>query len=141
MRSALLALLLLLAGPALASDIKVTDGDTVRTAKNGSVRLVGLNAPETGSRALCPAERRLGLIAKARLHSLVDRGRASLRIVQCSCRTGTHGTMACNYGRRCGVLRINGRDAAEIMIAEGLAVPYVCGRTSCPKLPQPWCGP
>jgi hypothetical protein len=25
------------------------------------------------------------------------------------------------------------------LIAEGLAVPFVCGATSCPKTPRPWC--
>jgi hypothetical protein len=46
---------------------------------------------------------------------------------------------ACNHGRACGTLRSNGRDVGAILIAEGLAVPFVCGATSCPKTPRPWC--
>jgi len=26
-----------------------------------------------------------------------------------------------------------------ILIEEGLAVPFVCGATHCPKTPRPWC--
>jgi hypothetical protein len=25
------------------------------------------------------------------------------------------------------------------LIAEGLAVPFQCGETRCPKTPRPWC--
>jgi hypothetical protein len=25
------------------------------------------------------------------------------------------------------------------LIEEGLAVPFVCGATHCPKTPRPWC--
>lgn len=32
-----------------------------------------------------------------------------------------------------------GRDVGDILIAEGLAVPFVCGPTRCPKKPHPWC--
>ena len=36
------------------------------------------------------------------------------------------------------VLRSVGRDVAEVMIRERLAVPYVCGPDRCPP-PRPWC--
>jgi hypothetical protein len=26
-----------------------------------------------------------------------------------------------------------------MLIEEGLAVPFVCGATHCPKTPRPWC--
>jgi hypothetical protein len=26
------------------------------------------------------------------------------------------------------------------LIEEGLAVPFVCGATRCPRTPRPWCG-
>jgi endonuclease YncB( thermonuclease family) len=120
----------------------VVDGDTIhmRGAAAGT-RLVGFNAPETSSeRAGCPAERRLGFIAKARLKQIVAGGNISLETVACACPHGTEGTPACNYGRHCGVLRSNGRDVGEMLIAERLAVPYACGRTGCGPPPSPWCG-
>jgi len=41
---------------------------------------------------------------------------------------GTEGTLRCNYGRSCGVLRARGQDVGALLIAEGLARTYVCGR-------------
>ncbi len=97
---------------------------------------------DDGARStVCPHEPLMSaddLAAKARLETLVASG-ASLQLVPCSCQPGTEGSMACNYGRRCGVLRTHGRDVAEILIGDGLAVPYHCGATSCPPLPRPWC--
>src|SRR4051812_18529595 len=46
--------------------------------------------------------------------------------------------VGCNYGRLCGSLTVGARDAGQILIGEGLAHPYVCGATSCPRRRQ-WC--
>jgi len=35
--------------------------------------------------------------------------------------------------------KASGRDVGVILIEEGLAVPFKCGATSCPKTPKPWC--
>jgi endonuclease YncB( thermonuclease family) len=103
-----------LPAPIDPSDISVIDGDTIRVyQKQPNVRLVGFNAPET-RKAQCNAERGLGARATRRVR---------------------------NYGRRCGTLKSNGRDVGAILIAEGLAVPFHCGETSCPKTPKPWCQP
>jgi hypothetical protein len=59
--------------------------------------------------------------------------------VACACSPDTEGTPACNYGRRCGTLKAAGRDVGEILIEDKLAVPFVCGKTHCPKTPRPWC--
>jgi micrococcal nuclease len=85
--------LFLLASPvADAATITVVDGDTVR-AGGALVRIVGLNAPETGGRALCARERRLGVIARARLRQILDGGNpVELRLVPCACKAGTEGT-------------------------------------------------
>jgi len=118
--------------------IQVVDGDTIRT--NGLVyRLVGFDAPETID-AKCPQERMLGERATARLKAIVTVSRHSLELteVRCSCRPGTEGTRSCNFGRRCGLLKASGEDVGQILIREGLARPYVCGRYGCPKR-QPWC--
>jgi hypothetical protein len=57
----------------------------------------------------------------------------------CTYRPGTEGTRACNYGRLCQALRAAGRDVGSILVAEGLARPYVCGRNSYPRR-ESWCG-
>jgi hypothetical protein len=44
-----------------------------------------------------------------------------------------------NRGRTCGTLKAKGRDVGEILIAEKLAVPFVCGEYRCPRTPRPWC--
>jgi endonuclease YncB( thermonuclease family) len=123
--------------PIATNEIQIIDADTIHVGTK-SIRLVGFNAPETWKPA-CPAEQLLGDRAKNRLHELVHRGRLELEMIACSCPTGTEGTPSCNYGRACGTLRSHGRDVGEILIAEGLAVPFVCGATRCPPTPRPWC--
>jgi endonuclease YncB( thermonuclease family) len=123
----------------MASRILVLDGDTIRIdGRRPDVRLVGFNAPET-SRAQCRAERELGEAATRRLRQLVSGSTLDFDFVACACPSGTEGTESCNYGRRCGLLRANGRDVAGTLIAEGLAVPFHCRGTGCPPTPRPWC--
>jgi micrococcal nuclease len=138
--SAFLALSVpVLAAPIDSDDISVIDGDTIRVyQKQPNVRLVGFNAPET-RRAACEAERDLEAKATRRLRDLVRDGNLSFEFVACSCPAGTEGTPTCNYGRRCGTLKADGRDVGVMLISEGLAVPFQCGTTSCPKTPRPWC--
>src|SRR6516164_7841656 len=145
MRAALFGLLLFtvpaIAAPIAPEEIRVIDGDTIRVHhQQPNVRLVGFNAPET-RRAQCEPEGELGAKATRRLRDLVRAGNLDFEFVACSCSPGTEGTQACNYGRRCGTLKSNGRDVGAILIAEGLAVPFHCGETSCPKTPKPWCLP
>jgi endonuclease YncB( thermonuclease family) len=127
------------AGPIEPGDVHVIDGDTIRVFhKEPNVRLVGFNTPET-RRATCEAERELGSKATRRVRELVGAGNLQFDFVRCSCKPGTEGTMACNYRRRCGTLKANGRDVGEILIAEKLAVSFKYGETCCPKTPRPWC--
>ena len=146
----LVALAIALAGSNLGSshagaeqiapqDVRVIDGDTIRIFNmKPDVRLVGFNAPET-RRARCDAERQLGALATRRVRDLVKAGNLDYEPVACSCPAGTKGAMVCNYGRECGTLKADGRDVGAILIEEGLAVPFVCGPTRCPKTPKPWC--
>jgi endonuclease YncB( thermonuclease family) len=141
----LILLACLLIGAAVHADpiesvrIHVIDGDTVHVADTAAdVRLVGFNAPET-ARARCPEERTLGEIADRRLREIVRGGNLDFSFAPCSCRPGTEGTPVCNYGRKCGTLKPQGRNVGDILISEGLAVPFVCGRYSCPATPRPWC--
>jgi len=124
------------ASPLDSAQIEVLDGDTIRIGGE-TIRLVGFDAPET-YRAQCPSERELGNRATSRLRHLVAGGGLDLERVACACRAGTEGTPRCNYGRSCGILRARGQDVGAVLIAEGLARAFVCGRTSCPKR-EAWC--
>jgi endonuclease YncB( thermonuclease family) len=127
------------AEPIASSEIYVIDGDTIRVHDQPpNVRLVGFNAPETWH-AACPAEQLQGDKAAGRLRELVRASKLDFEYVACSCPTGTQGTPVCNYGRNCGALKASGRDVGEILIAEGLAVPFRCDATRCPPTPRPWC--
>ncbi|NKJ72836.1 thermonuclease family protein [Rhizobium leguminosarum bv. viciae] len=120
-------------------EFTVTDGDTVHIIGDAAgTRLVGFNTPEVFSPG-CQLERQLGERASSRLKELVTNGNARLTKVACACTPGAEGTSACNYGRSCGILRIDGKDVGSILISEGLAVPFVCGKTGCPPTPRPWC--
>jgi endonuclease YncB( thermonuclease family) len=116
--------------------MQVVDGDTIRTGAS-VYRLVGFDTPEA-YQAKCPQERALGERAAARLRMIVSRSALELTEVRCSCPPGTQGTQSCNYGRRCGLLKADGEDVAQIPIREGLAHPYVCGSLGCPKR-KAWC--
>ena len=118
------------AEPIPSARIRVLDGDTIEIDRTRpTVRLVGFNAPET-DRARCLQERTVGEAAAARLSALVSGGGLDLSIVPCSCPPGTQGTTSCNYGRACAVLRSGGKDVGQILIAEGLAVPFRCHENS-----------
>lgn len=119
--------------------IRVLDGDTIEVgAERKRVRLIGFNAPETNG-AACQRERDIGLQASQRLSSLIASEPADLQLVPCACRAGTEGTPACNYGRACGILKVDGVDVGATLIKEGLAVPFVCSKARCPPTPRPWC--
>ncbi|MDK4724983.1 thermonuclease family protein [Rhizobium phaseoli] len=123
----------------LAQEFTVTDGDTVHVVGDAAgTRLVGFNTPEKFS-PQCEYERQMGERASARLRELVAGGRTQLTKVACACAPGTEGTSKCNHGRSCGTLLVDGKDVGSILISEGLAVPFVCGTTSCPPTPRPWC--
>ena len=125
-----------ISGSLSPAELQVVDGDTIGV-RGQQYRLVGFDTPETVS-AKCHRERELGTRATARLRQLVTQGGLRLQRVPCACPSGTEGTGSCNYGRWCGMLTVGGRDVGPILIAEGLARSYVCGRTSCPPR-QGWC--
>jgi micrococcal nuclease len=118
-----------------SGEITVFDGDTIQ-AKGRTIRLVGFDAPERDGR--CPHERELAGRATARLRSLVGGGGLELRLVPCACPPGTEGMRECNFGRACGTLTAFQKDVGAMLISEGLAKPFICGATSCPRR-RPWC--
>src|SRR5271170_1737319 len=91
--------LLLLASVARAdavkpADIYVVDGDTIE-ALGKRIRLVGFDAPELGGHAHCGLERMLAARATSRLRQMIRTGGdPDLKLIPCSCRPGTEGTMA-----------------------------------------------
>ena len=109
---------------------QVVDGDTVRF-ESMPFRLVGFNTPESGTNAQCAAERALSAKATQRLNIAFER-RALSATGAVRMRARSEGTDRCNYGRLCGILKLSGKDVAPILIAEGLAEPYICADTRCP---------
>lgn len=147
-------ILAILATPAIAQDIGggpvrvepravyVVDGDTVRHGGK-SYRLVGFDAPETTPvRAKCERELDLAYAAKARVVDMIHAPGAhvTLERVACACRPGAaEETVACNYSRRCGTLRVDAVDVGETLMREGLAAPYIYDWRRTP-LHVDWCG-
>ena len=105
-------------GPASLS-ITVIDGDTVERA-GVRHRLIGIDAPEI-SEAKCAKEAALGRAAARRLREMIETAH--------NVDLWPEGDAKDIYGRPLAHLLIDGRDAGDILIAEGLAHPYL-GRES-----------
>ena len=101
----------------------VIDGDTIRF-KGVKIRLADIDAPEINHPG-CSSELALGQRAKVRLLELINAG--PIQLIQ------RGGRDADQYGRKLRVVYGHGRSLGEILIAEGLARPWVGRRYS-------WCG-
>jgi endonuclease YncB( thermonuclease family) len=117
--------------------IRVIEGDTI-VADGRTVRLSGFVTPESQG-ARCAGERELAIKAVKRVRELIQGGDLDYSPVACSCPTTILGRLMCRVARSCGVLKAHGRDIGDILIAEGLAAPFVCEGEQCPKAPRPWC--
>ena len=118
--------------------IYVMDGNTI-DIRGQRVRLVGFDAPEEGERARCASERTLAARTAARLRQVIRRGdKIDLQMVACACPPGTEGTQRCNNGWPCAQLTVDGKDVADMLVAENLAHAFVCGQYSCPNRTS-WC--
>jgi len=100
---------------------KVVDGDTVKLAGFGNIRLVGVDTPEL--RSTCEAERVLARRARDRATELLTGG---VPVIEWSRERD-------KYGRPMARIRIDGRDLGEVLVSEGLARPYDGGAR------EPWC--
>ena len=123
--------------PLEPNQIRVIDGDTI-AADGKTIRLVGFIAPEIQS-PQCQAERDLGVKASKRVRELILAGDLDYSPVTCSCPATTLGKWVCKFTRTCGALKAKGRDVGEILVTEGLAIPFLCDGMQCPKAPKPWC--
>jgi endonuclease YncB( thermonuclease family) len=122
-----------------ATQVQVVDSDTIRlNGQQGDIRLVGLNTPQA-ARARCDAERERGYLTMRRLRALVESSELALQPVPCACPPNTEGTEACNANKRCGILRANGWDVSERLIAEGLATRMSCTADGCQASVNKWC--
>ena len=117
----LIAAALLLCPPAIASDLRVIDGDTVEIVGE-KIRLCCVDTPEI--RGQCEAERRLAVLAKHRVASLMAGNTFS--VDRSSQKTD-------RYGRTIASIRLMGSTLSEILIAEGYGRTYSGGRRSS------WC--
>lgn len=118
--------------------IHIIDGDTVALPCDPTkgiypgcaerVRLLGIDAPEVGSHARCPAELIAGLDAKAALAGLIRRHPVDIT------RTGRD-----RYGRTLARLAVGGRSVDAEMLAAGAAIPYAPGRAAWADRCRHWC--
>lgn len=121
-------------GPVPARVIRLIDGDTVQVAAHTfpnsviitDIRIGGIDTPEKGSRAKCSAEAALATRATAQTRALIEGREVTLHNVQFE-----------KYGGRmlADIRTLDGRDAGQNLVRQGLARPYDGGRKSG------WCGP
>lgn len=127
MKKYLIVALLCINGYANALDMVlpirgVTDGDTIRTELelpcplcNVSVRILGIDTPESNFLAKCPAEQAKGVAAKKFLTSFVS---TADKMVVKNIKWDKYG------GRIDGEVTINGVDIGAMMISNGYARAY-----------------
>lgn len=125
------------AEPVSADDISVVDGDTI-DYRGERYRLIGYDTPEisTPRRKVSADEKAVATIAKERFSQLLKSGPLDLTEVRCSCPESKIGTKQCNNGRKCGLLTLNGKNIGDALITEELAMPFVCGKSKCPRMPD-----
>ena len=124
------------AEPVRVNDISVVDGDTI-DYRGERYRMIGYDTPEiqTPKRIVGPDEKAVATIAKERFIELLHSGPLDLKEVRCSCPKSTIGTRWCNGGRKCGLLTLSGKNIGDALIAEELALPYIC-KSRCPPMPD-----
>lgn len=122
-----------LPGPVMAEIVQVIDGDTLLVTAHPwlgvmvttRVRLIGVDTPERGGRAGCPAESALAEQAGAAVRAALPEG----SIVRLS------GIRPDKYGQRvvASVTLADGRDLSDLLMKAGYAVAYDGKRKT------PWC--
>lgn len=92
---------------------RIIDGDTLVIAGGEHVRILNIDTAEMPPRSRCDAEERLALAAKARLSELTSNAK------EISLSSADRDRD--RYGRLLRLVRVDGRDAGEVLISEGLA--------------------
>lgn len=115
----------ILAATSTLAMVSVTDGDTLSIGGE-KIRIANIDTPEI-RHAQCDAERRLGVVAKQRLETLLKSGTISLTRGD-----PKDGRVKDRHGRTLGLVLVDGRDVGEMLIAENLARPWGGKR-------EPWC--
>ena len=120
----------------------IIDGDTVALpcpelglCRQERVRILNIDAPETGRRAVCEAEASAGLAAKAALRALL--AGQPVEITRCEIKTGR-----CHdrYGRTLARLATSAGDIGQALIASGHALPWASGPAAKFERQSHWCG-
>ncbi len=102
----------------------IVDGDTF-WFQGQKIRIADIDTPETHP-PRCTEEERLGKAATLRLHQLLNSG--AFRMA-----TPNDGRDRDKYGRLLRIITRDGQSIGSILVAEGLAKPYIGG----PR--DPWC--
>lgn len=95
----------------LVSALFAIDGDTVRTGEGETIRIENIDAPESGARARCDAERFLAVHARKALERWLQRQPVVIQ------RSGSRD----RYGRTLARIRAGGVDVGESLMGEALA--------------------
>ena len=104
--------------------VRVIDGDTVvveapwvpvELKQEIAIRILGIDTPEKGGRAACPAEAELGAKATEFAKATIQPGQVvQVNLIQWD-----------KFGGRVnGTIFVNGKDFAQMQIEKGLARPY-----------------
>ena len=110
---------LLSAAPARAAEVEVISGDSFRIQTN-EWHVANIEAPRIEN--TCEGEARLGILAQAKLAEVLSQGEMEIAPTGGSDR----------YQRRMALVRMNGEDVGEKMIAAGLAQRRGQVRSLCP---------
>ncbi len=119
-------ILLFIAGPALAQSVSnchAIDGDTIMCARE-TIRIENIDAAEMPPHAKCAYEADLAIKAKLFVVDRLARGRVELVRDQKRPRD--------RYGRTLALVKVDGVDLGEALVAAGLARPWEGKR-------RPWC--
>jgi endonuclease YncB( thermonuclease family) len=102
--------------PALAVTLDAIDGSSF-TYNGETFRIANIDAPRIAT-GECDAERRLGMVAKARLDALLLTGRINIQRGD-----PLGGEAKDDNGQSLGTVVINGKDIGTLLVAEHLARP------------------
>ena len=124
--------LLLAAAPAASETFDgrralIIDGDTIALGSE-RIRILNIDAPES-FRSHCECELAAGLRAKERLAALVRSGTIEIE------RRGED-----RYRRTLARVYVSGRDVGEVLVQEGLALPWRDGPEAKENRIRHWCG-